>query len=195
MHAYTLTLFSCSDFAHQKDMFQTAIDLFGSTDEDIRSAAAFAAGNIAIGNLHLFLPAIVKLVQIDKEKRLLALHALKEVVSNCPELKLESVAETIWVPLFQDSANSEESTRNVAAACLGKLTTTNPSRYLPQLHVSVYVHQKQILFLLSIFRPVFAMKILQLVRRLLQPSVIHSQIHTTHTMNSSLHSSLTSCHQ
>lgn len=37
------------------------------------------SGNIAIGNLHLFLPTIVKLVQNDADKRLLALHALKEV--------------------------------------------------------------------------------------------------------------------
>lgn len=38
------------------------------------------SGNIAIGNLHMFLPAIVKLVQTDVDKRLLALHALKEVM-------------------------------------------------------------------------------------------------------------------
>ncbi|KAI5120871.1 hypothetical protein M0805_008243 [Coniferiporia weirii] len=125
------------DFAPQKDLFHSAIELLGSADEEIRSAASFATGNIAIGNLHLFLPAIVKLVQTDKEKRLLALHALKEVASNCPSGQLESVAETIWVPLFQDSANSEEVTRNVAAACLGKLTTTNPSRYLPQLQARI----------------------------------------------------------
>lgn len=126
------------DFAQMKDLFNIAIDLLGSTDEEIRSAASFATGNIAIGNLHLFLPAIVKLVQTNKDKRLLALHALKEVVSNCPSGQLESVAETIWVPLFQDSASSEESTRNVAAACLGKLTTTNPSRYLPQLQDRIH---------------------------------------------------------
>ena len=41
------------------------------------------------------------------------------------------------MPLFEDSANSEEDTRNVAAACLGKLTTTNPSRYLPQLQARI----------------------------------------------------------
>lgn len=125
------------DFANQKEIFTSAIELFGSTDEAIRSAASFATGNIAIGNLHLFLPTIVKLVQNDKDKRLLALHALKEVVSNCPSGQLEGVAETIWVPLFHNSANSEESTRNVAAACLGKLTTTNPSRYLPQLQARI----------------------------------------------------------
>jgi cullin-associated NEDD8-dissociated protein 1 len=41
----------------------------------------------------------------------------------------------LWKPLFKNSENAEETTRNVAAACLGKLATTHPSRYLPQLHV------------------------------------------------------------
>ena len=36
-------------------------------------------GNIAVGNLHHFLPLIVKMVEHDQEKRLLSLHALKEV--------------------------------------------------------------------------------------------------------------------
>jgi cullin-associated NEDD8-dissociated protein 1 len=49
---------------------------------------------------------------------------------------LEGFAEILWGPLFENSENSEEITRNVAAACLGKLSTTNPSKYLPQLHVS-----------------------------------------------------------
>ena len=79
----------------------------------------------------------MKLVETDKEKRLLSLHAIKEVVSNCHSSQLEGVAETIWVPLFKDSASSEESTRNIAAACLGKLATTNPSRYLPQLQARI----------------------------------------------------------
>lgn len=49
---------------------------------------------------------------------------------------MEGSAELLWAPLFENSDNSEEITRNVAAACLGKLSTTNPSKYLPQLHVS-----------------------------------------------------------
>jgi hypothetical protein len=93
-------------------------------------------GNIAVGNLHHFLPVIVKMVEKDPAKRLLSLHALKEVVTHCSHGQLENVADMLWVPLFQNSEESEEITRNVAAACLGKLATTAPSRYLPQLHVS-----------------------------------------------------------
>jgi cullin-associated NEDD8-dissociated protein 1 len=65
---------------------------------------------------------------------------------------LEGVADLLWVPLFENSDNSEETTRNVAAACLGKLTTTHPSRYLPQLHVGLLSsdQQAQLLILSSI---------------------------------------------
>ncbi|KAL1752017.1 armadillo-type protein [Schizophyllum commune] len=122
------------DMSPQVDIFQAAIAHFESEQEEVRGAAAFAAGNITVGNLHHFLPAIVKLVETDTKKRLLALHALKEVVTHSSHGQLESVADTLWVPLFEHSANSEEATRNVAAACLGKLAMTHPSRYLPQLH-------------------------------------------------------------
>jgi len=79
----------------------------------------------------------VKLVESDPKKRLLSLHALKEVVTHCSHAQLEGVADMLWVPLFENSENSEETTRNVAAACLGKLATTHPSRYLPQLHARI----------------------------------------------------------
>ncbi|KAH7922400.1 ARM repeat-containing protein [Leucogyrophana mollusca] len=125
------------DMSPQQDIFSNTIDHFSAEEEEIRTAAAFAAGNIAIGNLHQFLPAILKVTESDPKKRLLSLHALKEVVTHCSHGQLEGVAEMLWAPLFQNSEDSEESTRNVAAACLGKLTTTHPSRYLPQLHARI----------------------------------------------------------
>lgn len=126
------------DMSRQGDIFSNAIDHFAAEQEEMRAAAAFAAGNIAIGNLQLFLPVIVKMVESDQKKRLLSLHALKEVVTHCSQAHLEGVADMLWVPLFENSENSEETTRNVAAACLGKLATTHPSRYLPQLHARIH---------------------------------------------------------
>jgi len=122
------------DMSPQQDIFTNAIERFTDEQEEVRTAAAFAAGNIAIGNLHQFLPVLVKMVENDPEKRLLSLHSLKEVVTHCSHGQLEGIAEILWVPLFENSDNTEEITRNVAAACLGKLSTTHPSRYLPQLH-------------------------------------------------------------
>ncbi|OBZ78570.1 Cullin-associated NEDD8-dissociated protein 1 [Grifola frondosa] len=125
------------DMCPQHDIFTQAIERFTAEQEEVRTAAAFAAGNMAVGNLHYFLPVIVKMVEHDSERRLLSLHALKEVVTHCSHGQLENVADMLWVPLFENSENSEETTRNVAAACLGKLTTTHPARYLPQLHARI----------------------------------------------------------
>ncbi|KAK2459779.1 hypothetical protein APHAL10511_008211 [Amanita phalloides] len=125
------------DMSPQPEVFNHVIEHFSADSEGVRSAAAFAAGNIAIGNLHQFLPVIVKFVENDAKKRLLSLHALKEVVTHCSQAQLESIADLLWAPLFENSESSEESARNVAAACLGKLATTQPSKYLPQLHARI----------------------------------------------------------
>ncbi|KAI0825335.1 ARM repeat-containing protein [Trametes gibbosa] len=125
------------DMSPQHDIFIHAIERFTAEQEEVRTAAAFAAGNIAVGNLHHFLPVIVKMVENDPEKRLLSLHALKEIVTHCSHGQLETVADMLWTPLFENSENQEETTRNVAAACLGKLTTTHPARYLPQLQARI----------------------------------------------------------
>jgi len=85
----------------------------------------------------LFLPFIVHLVKQDDSKRLLALHALKEVVTHTSTSHLENLAETLWVPLFENSESADETSRGVAAACIGKLITTHPARYLPQVHVCI----------------------------------------------------------
>lgn len=63
----------------QHDIFTHAIERFTAEQEEVRTAAAFAAGNMAVGNLHHFLPVIVKIVENEQERRLLSLHALKEV--------------------------------------------------------------------------------------------------------------------
>lgn len=129
---------SLFDMSAQSDIFTHAIEFFTAEEEEVRTAAAFCAGNIAIGNLHKFLPALVNMVQNDPKKRLLSLHALKETVTHCSHGKLENVAEVLWGPLFENTETSEETTRNVAAACLGKLAVTKPARYLPQLHAKIH---------------------------------------------------------
>ncbi|KAG2745509.1 TIP120-domain-containing protein [Suillus brevipes Sb2] len=126
------------DMSKQQDTFSSTIEHFAAEEEEIRAAAAFAAGNIAIGNLHQFLPAILRVAESDPHKKLLSLHALKEVVTHCSHGQLEGVAEQLWAAFFQYSEDAEVSTRNVAAACLGKLTTTHPTRYLPQLHSRIH---------------------------------------------------------
>lgn len=143
-----------SDLAAHQKTFDTVIDHFKASSEDVRHSAAFAAGCIAVGNPDKFLPTILQLIQSDDKKRYLALQALKEVRSECgrdvgtelissshhPQVilhssqeKLVEISDTLWTPLFENCQAQDEGTRNIAADCLGQLTVTNPSKYLPQL--------------------------------------------------------------
>lgn len=126
-------------------------------------SSCLLAGNIAIGNLQLFLPYIVQLVKQDDSKRLLALHALKEVVTHTSTSHLENLADTLWAPLFENSESADESSRGVAAACIGKLITTHPARYLPQVHVRTQI-QSFLIQAHDCCRPAFVILTPQLVQ-------------------------------
>ncbi|GAA6031475.1 hypothetical protein JCM8097_006475 [Rhodosporidiobolus ruineniae] len=121
------------DFGAHAATFSKIVDHFSTENEDVRRAAAFAAGNIAVGNTDKFLPAILELIEADDKKRYLALQALKEVIIHSSPDALASISDTLWTPLFDNCEAQEEGTRNVAADCLGQLTVLNPAKYLPQL--------------------------------------------------------------
>lgn len=77
------------------------------------------------------------------------------MILHSPSEQLESLADSLWAPLFAEDkaipqaapaasrsgaeAAAEElgddGVRNVKAACIGKLTTTAPAKFLPQLQV------------------------------------------------------------
>lgn len=128
----------CSDLSGDEKTFAKVIEHFSAASEDVRRSAAFAAGNITVGNPSVFLPSILSLIQSDDKKRYLALQALKEVIIHSPPTELAQISDTLWTPLFENCQAQEEGTRNVAADCLGQLTVTNPAKYLPQLQARLH---------------------------------------------------------
>ncbi|GAA5906905.1 uncharacterized protein JCM6883_005725 [Sporobolomyces salmoneus] len=122
-----------TDFTSHASTFKKIVEQLGAGAEDVRRSAAFAAGNVAVGNTEQFLPTILDIIEKDDKKRYLALQALKEVIIHSSPEALASISDTLWTPLFENYDHEEESTRNVAADCIGHLTTSNPSKYLPQL--------------------------------------------------------------
>ncbi|KAI8905790.1 armadillo-type protein [Powellomyces hirtus] len=121
---------------------QTALKLFESPSEEIKQAAAFALGNIALGNLKHFMPVVLANVREGGKKRYLVLVSLKEIITRFSHHEasaestaiLESFAPELWQLLFQNTEETaEETTRNAIAECLGKLSLSQPDKFLPDL--------------------------------------------------------------
>jgi cullin-associated NEDD8-dissociated protein 1 len=57
---------------------------------------------------------------------------------HCSNDQIEGIASSLWEPLLSDDGEGQDDgARNVKAACIGKLTSSNPIKYIPDLKVSV----------------------------------------------------------
>ncbi|CAI2168263.1 13239_t:CDS:10 [Funneliformis geosporum] len=125
------------DLSKHANLHVIILSLFSVPSEDIKSAAAFALGNVSAGNVGKYLPIVIGEIKEDPKKRYLLLHGLKEIISRYSNEEgvkaLGPFADDIWNILFDSGENIEEGTRSVVAECLGKLTLANPNKFLPEL--------------------------------------------------------------
>jgi cullin-associated NEDD8-dissociated protein 1 len=125
--------------ANHPTLHTTLVELFSSPSEEIKNAAAFAFGNVALGNLAKFMPTVLNLVREGGKRRYLVLVSLKEIIARTAlthgsASPLAPFASEMWSLLFANTEESlEEGTRTVIAECLGKLALSDPHKYLPEL--------------------------------------------------------------
>eukprot|EP00850_Spirogloea_muscicola_P001350 SM000005S17147 [mRNA] locus=s5:408611:419235:+ [translate_table: standard] len=144
---HLLSLLCLGEIGRRKDLsghadIETVItSSFQSPSEEIKAAASYSLGNVAVGNLAKYLPFILH--QIDNHIKLqyLLLHSLKEVISRQSheeELKVTKILEekemdTVLQLLFAHCESEEEGVRNVVAECLGKLALIEAATLIPLL--------------------------------------------------------------
>uniref|UniRef100_A0A8K9WYT3 Cullin associated and neddylation dissociated 1 n=1 Tax=Oncorhynchus mykiss TaxID=8022 RepID=A0A8K9WYT3_ONCMY len=93
------------DLSGQPELKTVILDAFSSSSEEVKSAASYALGSIAVGNLPEYLPFVLGEISGQPKRQYLLLHSLKEIIRN----------------------------GNVVAECLGKLTLIDPETLLPRL--------------------------------------------------------------
>jgi len=110
---------------------------FESPSEEVKSAASFTLGNVAVGNLQKFLPFILSEVKNQPKRQYLLLHSLREIISRTAHIEggkdLAGHLGAILPILFENTESEEEGTRNVVAECLGKLAFAFPDKLVPEL--------------------------------------------------------------
>ncbi|KAG6781866.1 hypothetical protein POTOM_011249 [Populus tomentosa] len=140
-----LALLCLGEIGRRKDLSMHAnietiiIESFQSPFEEIKSAASYALGNIAVGNLSKYLPFILDQIDNQQKKQYLLLHSLKEVIVRQSVDKAEfqdSSVEKILKLLFNHCESDEEGVRNVVAECLGKIALIEPAKLVPALKLS-----------------------------------------------------------
>lgn len=96
-----LALLSLGEIGRRKDLSAHAgietivIESFQSPFEEIKSAASYALGNIAVGNLPNYLPFILNQIDNQQKKQYILLHSLKEV--SFTELSIVSNYMVYWI--------------------------------------------------------------------------------------------------
>nr|XP_048325938.1 cullin-associated NEDD8-dissociated protein 1 isoform X2 [Ziziphus jujuba var. spinosa] len=139
-----LSLLCLGEIGRRKDLSShthienIVIESFQSPFEEIKSAASYALGNIAVGNLSKYLPFILDQIDNQQKKQYLLLHSLKEVIVRQSVDKAEfqdSSVEKILKLLFNHCESEEEGVRNVVAECLGKVALIEPAKLVPALKV------------------------------------------------------------
>jgi len=148
VYALTFSLLCIGEIGRNIDLSNTPnlkaslLGSFSHLSEEVKSAASYALGNVALGNLQEYLPFILNEIETQPRRQYLLLHSLKEVISaqststNGVQV-LTAYVPSIWDQLYRHTECEEEGTRNVVAECLGKLCLIKPAELLPRLKSSL----------------------------------------------------------
>lgn len=139
-----VSLYCLGDIGRKSDLsahaaLRTALStLLDADNEEVRAAASYALGSIAVGNLAAFLPGILRDVQQSKRQYLL-LHSIREIITDAPPTALAPHLETLMALLFDNAQSEDDGTRNVVAECLGKLAPVDPKKLIGALEAHLKV--------------------------------------------------------
>ncbi|SNX85962.1 related to Cullin-associated NEDD8-dissociated protein 1 [Melanopsichium pennsylvanicum] len=125
-----------TDFSTHTELLDRVLRFYKADSEEVKMAAAFAVGNMAVGALPFFLPVIEQHISTPGDKgsqAFLSLHALKELITHGSGEQLSVVAQQIWPVLFDACETKEEGVRSIGAECLARLTLSEPCKFLPLL--------------------------------------------------------------
>ncbi|XP_074329684.1 cullin-associated NEDD8-dissociated protein 1-like [Apium graveolens] len=124
------------DLSFHAHIENIVIGFFQSPFEAMNSAASYALGNIAVGNLSRYLPFILDQIDNQQEKQNLLIYSLKEAIVRQSVDKADfqdSSVEKILKLLFSHCESEDEDIRNVVAENLGKIAHIMPEKVVPKL--------------------------------------------------------------
>jgi cullin-associated NEDD8-dissociated protein 1 len=108
------------------------LDKFGEGYDKVSVSAAVALGRAGAGNVPVYLPIILKKLQVEGTTQYLLLQSIKEILQQ--DVDIGQYLAVIWKELL-DTTGAEDN-RAVCAECIGRLAIIDPETYVPKLDVS-----------------------------------------------------------
>jgi len=71
--------FYSSDLSSITSLKQVILNSFSPPSEEVKSAASYTLGSVAVGNLPQYLPFVLQEIEAQPKRQYLLLHSLKEV--------------------------------------------------------------------------------------------------------------------
>lgn len=68
-----------SDLGANSNLQNVILESFNNPNEEVKSAASYALGNLSLGNLKEYLPFVLNQIEAHPKRQYLLLHSLKEV--------------------------------------------------------------------------------------------------------------------
>jgi cullin-associated NEDD8-dissociated protein 1 len=146
--------------AHENSLSATVLSAIASKTDDVRSAAAFCLGSMAVGNMNVYVPKVLAALQSGSNQYQL-LTSIKEMVSRhvdssigaarsgsssdgagsskssemprSARLDFSPFMAQVLPVLRASSSVEEEAVRNMVAECFGKLAVLDARNLLPEL--------------------------------------------------------------
>ena len=69
-----------SDLSKNTALKDIILESFNHSNEEVKSAASYALGNISLGNMQAYLPFVLHEIETKPKRQYLLLHSLKEVI-------------------------------------------------------------------------------------------------------------------
>ena len=110
--------------------------LTAGSDKTAR-AAGTALGRASVANISVYVPRLLEAVQSPTVKEVIRLYAVKEMLQEALRARIDlgKYLDDCWDFVFSTSGN--EDTQALAAECVGRITTLEPVKYLPQLKMNL----------------------------------------------------------
>jgi len=126
------------DLSGNADILKTISNSFTAASEHVKSAASYALGNVACGNLPLFLPSLLSEIRSHPAHQYLLFQSLKELIaskanSTSGVQSLADYVNDIWSLLMKYSDGTDEGLRGVVSESLGKIVLVDAEKYVTLL--------------------------------------------------------------